>query len=158
MKLQPYDVLQSRSHPKPQDSQRFLASPCHHTDYFFQNRMQNWFQNKGGCDQSIIWRYYLTKPSWLKESISRIATEYFLLLLSSEVFASLGISGHRYLVNQNFCALTYKEDIFVYLPMRKIWKDIWVKWSEWLIASNLGFVFVKLSKDNWLSSLGLSHK
>ena len=69
-------------------------------------------------------RYYLTNPSWLKESIIRIATEYFLLLLSLEVFASLGISGHRYLVNQNFCALTYKEDIFVYLPMRKIWKDI----------------------------------
>ena len=36
-------------------------------------------------------RYYLTKPSWLKESISRIATEYFLLLLSLEVFASLGM-------------------------------------------------------------------
>ena len=32
---------------------------------------------------------YLTKPSWLKESISKIATEYFLLLLSWEVFAGL---------------------------------------------------------------------
>ena len=39
---------------------------------------------------SQLLRYYLTKPSWLKESISRIATEYF-LLLSLEVFASLGM-------------------------------------------------------------------
>ena len=56
-------------------------------------------------------RYYLTNPSWLKESISRIATEYFLLLLSLEVFASLGISRQGY-------------QTFVCLPMRKIWKDI----------------------------------
>ena len=42
---------------------------------------------------SQVLRYYLTKPSWLKESISRIATEYFLLLLSLEGFASLGRSG-----------------------------------------------------------------
>ena len=68
-------------------------------------------------------RYYLTNPSWLKESISRIATEYFLLLLSLEVFASLGISGQfsirtfvclpiwgRYL-----CAPTYEEDMEGYL-------------------------------------------
>ena len=65
-------------------------------------------------------RYYLTNPSWLKESISRIATEYFLLLLSLEVFASLGISSQSELL----CAYLYEEDICARLPMRKIWKDI----------------------------------
>ena len=55
---------------------------------------------------SQLLRYYLTKPSWLKESISRIATEYF-LLLSLEVFASLGMQGQWYAIQVNLCAPMY---------------------------------------------------